>query len=49
MSYDLMVFEPEAAPKEHDRFLEWYGVQTKWSEGHSYGDPAITSAVAGMA
>jgi len=43
MSYDLMVFEPEAAPKDHPRFLEWYFQQTKWQEGHSYGDPAITS------
>ena len=43
MSYDLMVFEPEAAPREHERFLEWYSEQTKWNEGHSYGDPAITS------
>jgi hypothetical protein len=43
MSYDLMVFEPEAAPKDHQRFLDWYFEQTKWNEGHSYGDPAITS------
>jgi hypothetical protein len=43
MSYDLMVFEPEAAPKDHSRFLAWYFEQTKWNEGHSYGDPAITS------
>jgi len=43
MSYDLMVFEPEAAPKDHQSFLNWYFEQTKWNEGHSYGDPAITS------
>jgi hypothetical protein len=43
MSYDLMVFEPEAAPKDHRRFLDWYFEQTKWNEGHSYGDPAVTS------
>jgi hypothetical protein len=44
MSYYLMVFEPEAAPRDHQNFLDWYGVQTKWSEHHSYGDPAVTSA-----
>ena len=38
-----MVFEPEAAPKDHRRFLDWYSKQTKWNEGHSYGDPAVTS------
>ena len=38
-----MVFEPEAAPRDHQSFMEWYGKQTKWNEGHSYGDPAITS------
>jgi hypothetical protein len=44
MSYDLMVFEPQAAPKDHVRFLAWYREQTKWNEGHSYGDPAVTSS-----
>ena len=43
MSYDLMVFEPEAVPAEHDEFLEWYSRQTKWSEDHGYDDPANTS------
>ncbi|HTF71722.1 MAG TPA: hypothetical protein VK638_54555 [Edaphobacter sp.] len=43
MSYDLMVFEPDAAPKYHQKFLDWYFGQTKWYEGHSYSDPAITS------
>ncbi len=43
MSYDLMVFEPEAAPKTHSEFIDWYFVQTKWREGHSYSDPAVTS------
>lgn len=38
-----MVFEPEAAPKDHQSFMEWYGKQTKWNEGHSYDDPAIAS------
>jgi hypothetical protein len=44
MSYDLMVFEPEAAPKDHYGFLEWCAEQTKWNEGHSYNDPSVTSA-----
>ena len=43
MSYDLMVFEPEAVPPGHDEFLEWYARQTKWSEDHGYDNPAITS------
>jgi len=43
MSYDLMVFEPDAVPAEHDEFLEWYARQTKWGEDHGYDDPAITS------
>jgi len=43
MSYDLMVFEPEAVPAIHEEFLEWYGRQTKWSEDHGYDDPATTS------
>jgi len=44
MSYDLMVFETGAAPKEHKGFIEWYFRQTKWSEGHSYNDPGVASA-----
>ena len=43
MSYDLMVFEPEAVPAGHDEFLVWYARQTKWSEDHGYDDPAIAS------
>src|SRR3954466_4224934 len=43
MSYDLMVFEPEAVPAEHDEFLEWYSRQTKWTEDHGYDDPETTS------
>ncbi|CAE6699776.1 hypothetical protein R75461_02161 [Paraburkholderia nemoris] len=29
MSYDLMVFAPEVAPKGEAAFLEWYWVQTR--------------------
>jgi hypothetical protein len=44
MSYDLMVFEPNAVPASHAEFLDWYAGQTKWSEDHGYDDPALTSA-----
>lgn len=44
MSYDLMVFDPHAAPRERSAFLEWYRVQTEWSEGHAYNDPVVTTA-----
>ncbi len=43
MSYDLMVFEPEAVPLAHDEFLEWYARQTKWSEDHGYDNPTIAT------
>ena len=43
MSYDLMVFEASAAPTERQKFLEWYRQQTKWSEGHSYNDPDVST------
>ena len=43
MSYDLMVFRSEAAPKKKEEFMEWYDQQTEWTEDHSYDDPANTS------
>jgi len=43
MSYDLMVFRQEAAPKTRPEFMIWYRDQTKWAEGHNYDDPATTS------
>lgn len=36
MSYDLMVFHPDAPPEDRDGFLKWYDAQTKWDEGHDY-------------
>jgi hypothetical protein len=42
MRYDLMVFEPEAAPKEHGAFMRWYFTLTKWTDG-PYNDPSRTS------
>jgi len=43
MSYYQMVFEPDAAPKGRQSFLEWFKGQTSWNEGHSYDDPAVAS------
>ena len=42
MSYDLMVFDPEAAPRDREEFMRWYRAQTEWSEDHSYDDPRVT-------
>ena len=33
-----MVFEPEAAPREHAAFMAWYFELTKWNDG-PYDDP----------
>lgn len=43
MSYDLMVFDPETAPKEKDAFLAWYENSMDEAEGGTYSDPATTS------
>ncbi|WP_414828412.1 hypothetical protein [Alteromonas sp. H39] len=43
MSYDLMVFEPTAAPKEREDFMRWYGQQTEWAEDHSYQDHEVAT------
>jgi len=44
MSYDLMVFDPAAAPaKKRGPFLDWYDQQSEWDEGHNYDDPAVCS------
>jgi hypothetical protein len=42
MSYDLMVFCAEAAPKTRTEFMNWFDVQTNWSES-SYDDPSVTT------
>jgi hypothetical protein len=44
VSYDLLVFEPTAAPREREAFMAWYRTQAEWSEGHSYDDPRVCSA-----
>lgn len=43
VSYDLMVFDPKAAPKDREDFLRWEHEQTSWNEDHSYDDPAVTT------
>ena len=43
MSYDLMVFEPSAAPRDRDDFNAWFRAQTEWTEPHGYNDPDVTS------
>lgn len=43
MSYDLMVFAPEAAPSKREAFLDWYDQQTEWSDGQAYDNPALAT------
>ena len=43
MSYDLMVFDPEAAPLDRDAFMRWFEHQAEWSEDHDYDDPAVST------
>lgn len=44
MSYDLMVFEPAAAPLDRPGFLDWYRRVTAWEGTHDHSDPANASA-----
>lgn len=41
MSYDLLVFAPEIAPKEREAFLAWWDETREWSEDHDYDDPKV--------
>jgi hypothetical protein len=41
MSYDLMVFAPDAAPAKRPAFLDWYDEQTEWDDDLAYDDPAV--------
>lgn len=43
MSYDLMVFNQESAPRDKKSFMKWYNQQIEWSEDHSYDDPENTA------
>ena len=40
MSYDLMVFDPQVAPRERDAFRAWFQKQAEWSERRDYSVPA---------
>lgn len=39
MSYDLVVFDAEVAPRDRDGFMSWYAEQTQWDESHGHHDP----------
>lgn len=43
MSFDIMIFIPEAAPKDRDGFMSWFYTQMKQKES-KYGDPEIASS-----
>ena len=43
MSYDLMVFDPAAAPADRESFMQWFEAQTEWSEDHDYDDASVTT------
>jgi hypothetical protein len=43
MSYDLMVFDKNSAPKTRVDFMKWYKQQTEWAEEHTYDDPAVST------
>jgi hypothetical protein len=43
MSYDLMVFEPEAAPIGYAEFFAWFAEQMQCGEDHGYGDSVEAS------
>lgn len=44
MSYDLLVFDPAAAPQNNRAdFMDWYDEQTEWEEDHGYDDPAVST------
>jgi hypothetical protein len=43
MSYDLMVFEPDAAPIDYAAFLAWFAEQMQCGEDHGYDNPAEAS------
>ena len=43
MSYDLMVFDPAAAPRDAPGFMVWYDQQTQWTESHGYDNPEVSA------
>lgn len=43
MSYDLMVFDKNKAPKECADFMEWFKNKTQWNEERDYDNVDGTS------
>jgi hypothetical protein len=43
VSYDLLVCDPNNAPRERAAFNNWWDQTSEWGEGHSYDDPANTT------
>ncbi|WP_428029072.1 hypothetical protein [Ancylobacter sp.] len=43
MGYNLMIFEPSAAPTERRPFLAWYEQQTDWNDTDDYNDYEATT------
>jgi hypothetical protein len=44
MSYDLMAFNPSAAPRTREEFMKWFQSQSEWDESHSYDNPENTES-----
>lgn len=43
MGYNLMIFEPSAAPTERGPFLAWYEQQVDWNDTDDYDDYEATT------
>lgn len=43
MSYDLMVFEPGAAPEDRHAFIAWFSQVVRLREGHMASEPTCTT------
>lgn len=41
MSYDILAFDPSAVTDAD--FPAWWKQQSRWSEGHNYNDPTVTT------
>jgi hypothetical protein len=45
MSYDLVVFEPAAAPADRDGFLAWYAEAARLEDGSLACNPSATAPI----
>ncbi len=43
MSYDLLIFRPNSAPRNREEFMYWYNQQLEYTENHNYDDPKVSS------